>query len=206
MGNQIDQIVQTTRRYWFDDGFVEISWGALLGVGASLVAAQELVPHSSLWLPITLVAFPLLIFAVSIAIRAFVIALKEQVTFPRTGYVSLHNNAGRSILLMLVVSVTIGIMIAILTQLLNHEAIIAGLALAAAFTSLGFRFGVQRFYALGILAMLLGITVSLPLNVSESLGIVVLLGGTGVGMLVSGLLVLRRYLNQHPHSPEISHD
>src|SRR5512142_1174076 len=98
MGNQIDHIVQTTRRYWFDDGFVEISWGALLGVGAALVAAQALVPHSSLWLPITLVAFPLLILAVGIAIRAFVSALKEQVTFPRTGYVSLHMNAGRSIL------------------------------------------------------------------------------------------------------------
>jgi hypothetical protein len=176
----------------------------LLGVGAALVAAEELVPHSLLWLPITVVAFPLLILAVSSVIRAFVSALKERVTFPRTGYVSLHNHGGRSILFTLVLSVAIGVTIAIWTQLLNHEAIIAGLALAAAFTSLGFRFGVQRFYALGILAMLLGVTVSLLLNVSESLGIVLLLAGTGVGMLVSGLLVLRRYLGQHPS--EISHD
>ncbi len=175
-------------------------------MGAALIAAQELVPHSSLWLPITVIAFPLLILAVSSAIRAFVSALKEQVTFPRTGYVSLHNNAGWSILFTMVVSVTIGVTIAILTQLLNHEVIIARLALTAAFTSLGFRFGTQRFYALGILAMLLGVTVSLLLNVSESQGLVVLLGGTGVGLLVSGLLVLRRYLSQHPHSAEISHD
>ena len=57
----------------------------------------------------------------------------------------------------------------------------------------GVRFGVQRFYALGILALLLGIIVSLPLNVSESLGIVVLLAGTGIGMLVSGLAEARHY-------------
>jgi hypothetical protein len=205
MENQIDQIARNTRRYWFEDGFVEIAWGILLTVGAVFEGALEFIPHSSLWFPITVIGLPLLVIAASIPIWAFVRTFKEHVTYPRTGYVSLHRNVGRSFLTTMVVALGTALAIMIWDRLLNHEVYIVGLVLAAAFTSLGWRFGAQRLYALAALAVVLGFAVSLLLNLAESLRIAVLLAGTGVGAVTSGLLVLRRYLGQHPLSEEISH-
>jgi hypothetical protein len=198
MSSQIDQIVQKTRRYWFEDGFVEIGMGVLFALIAAFLAIQELIPHDSMWFPIMVIGLPLVIIGASFPVKAFVTRLKERVTYPRTGYLSIHRDAGRNNGLALIAGAATAAAILLWNRWLGHEAIVAGLALGAAMVSLGWRFGVGRFYGLGVWAVLLGLAVSWQSSLSESLQIAALLAGLGAGLLISGLVVLRRYLDQHP--------
>ena len=50
MTNDIDSIMQETRRYWYEDGFAEIAIGALFGILSIVLIAQDVFRDRPEWL------------------------------------------------------------------------------------------------------------------------------------------------------------
>jgi hypothetical protein len=202
MSSQVDHIIQQTRRYWYEDGFVEIATGTLFVVVAALLATMELVPHDSFWFPIIVVGMPLVVIGAGVPVKKFVMTLKERVTYPRTGYVAFHHETNRSRWLVAGVAFFASIIIVLGGRWLDHMTAVAGLIMGAAFASLALRFGAVRFYILGALAAVFGLGVALLTDLSDTWGMAGLMGVAGAGSVVSGLMVLRGYLRQNPSSQE----
>lgn len=83
------------------------------------------------------------------------------------------------------------------SQMIVAEGIVAAVMLAL----LGRRLALTRFYLLALLALLLSGVIA-GLQSSDLLGSALFLGLTGLLLTTSGLLVLRRYLQQHPQPAE----
>lgn len=85
---RIDRVIRRTQRYWYEDGLTEIGLGALyLGIGL-IAAAQVVLPPGPLVLAISVLGLPVLFLAGGWALKRGIAAAKEQVTYPRTGYVA----------------------------------------------------------------------------------------------------------------------
>jgi len=198
MDNQVDRVIQQTRRYWYEDGFVEIATGALFMVVAALLAAMELIPHDSTWFPIIVIGLPLVIIAAGIPVKKFVGTLKERVTYPRTGYADFHHDTARSRWIVASVAFAAAFIIVTGGKWLDHIGAVAGLVMGAAFASLGVRLGALRFYVLAALSATIGLSLGLFASLSDPWQMAALMGGEGVALVASGLLALRHYLRQNP--------
>src|SRR5262245_28158908 len=93
MNSKMEQMVRKTRRYWYDDGFVEIGTGILLTLVALWLALRNIIPRESDWYPIATTGLPLLIMGAGIGGVVLIRRLKERITYPRTGYVSFDKNS-----------------------------------------------------------------------------------------------------------------
>ena len=81
---------------------------------------------------------------------------------------------------------------------LDSMVLVTGLLLGVVFIALrGKSSGLKRFYALGGLAILLGIGLAFS-KLAQVYTLALFYGLLGVAILVSGALVLRRYLNENP--------
>ncbi len=86
--NEIRDMEKRTRRYFYDDGFVEIAVGILfLLLGGYFYASVALPAASSVksWLDASLV----LVIAAGVFLVGWLVRfLKHRITYPRTGYVA----------------------------------------------------------------------------------------------------------------------
>lgn len=198
MTTEIDRIIQKTRRYWYDDGFMEMARGVLFLAVAGLVWAQWLIPAGSFWFTILSIGLPLAIIGGFKLAQNFVTTLKQRVTFPRTGYVALqgetHHN---SRWIIAATAFAVAVVVVAGGRWPNSLPLFAGLLLAAAFVTIGGRLGAPRFYILAVIAALLGTGVAMT-GLSEGPGLAALLGGLGLGELIIGSVVLLRYFGQKP--------
>ncbi len=201
---EIKHVEERVKRYWYTDGIAELASGGmflLLGLYFGLQAYFGEGSSVSVILQVSLVA---VMVAGFFGVRWLVTALKARVTYPRTGYVEYRVNADdvkRRRWVVVAVSLTIAVASMVLIDALravDTTVLITGLLVGTIFIALRARSsGLKRFYALGSLAVLLGVGLSFT-GLEQVFNLALFYGLLGIAILLSGALVLRNYLMKHP--------
>lgn len=197
MITQVEQAPRRTAGYWYDDGLVELGTGLLFLLMAAMFALEGLVPagrlpaaFSALWLPVILLGGMLVL---SVALRA----VKQRLTYPRTGYVSYaHTRPVRKVLAGIIgglVSMGLVLLLARRPEWLTALPALQGGVVALVWFALSYRIGAWRLAAVGLLTLGAGLIASFA-GLTASIGAAVVFGTAGWASLVSGALVLARYL------------
>ena len=203
MNDTIKETMQRTYRYLYDDGLMEIAAGLLLLASALLFLIWHYL-QAQPWLS-ALFAAGLLVVVLggALYLRSAVAGVKERVTYPRTGYVAYREEtdpAGARWLLLLATGGT-AIVLLFLPATFSQMVVAEGIVTAVMLALLGRRLALTRFYLLALLALLLSGIIA-GWQRSDLLGSALFLGLTGLLLAASGLLALRRYLQQHPRPDE----
>ncbi len=196
MRRDINQTVQRSRRYWYDDGLTEIAIGViLLAVGVLfLTEAFRLIPPgvSAIALPVIVIGG---LWLAGLAVRA----AKDRITYPRTGYVRYPRQTRRPrrlVLAVLVAAATAAVvaMVALLAPAsLAWLPTLDGVLVGAGFLYMACSVGLVRFYILAFLSVVAGLTTSLS-GLGDSMGSGVYFAATGAAVIVSGVVALTVYL------------
>jgi hypothetical protein len=136
-------------------------------------------------------------------------ALKQKLTYPRTGFVSYRRLEGKKKRFSILGGV-VGGTTAIAYGLLRSDVfpagtavaalpLVTGLIIAAAYVWAGMKTGVFRFFVTAMLSALAGIAVALT-GLTETAALGAYWGILGASHCISGPVVFVRYLRQHPIS------
>lgn len=200
MNQNIDDVMRRTYRYYYEDGLVETAVGLLFFV-IGLALLGWLTIQSSPILGIGMVILSvLLIFGGTLFVQKVIPRLKERFVHPRTGKVIYRQEepkqSNRLILFIVMVVIALGIF---LPERFNQMALLEGVLLGALFVYLGYRVKVNRFYLLGGAALLVALA-AMMLFSDDIRSSAFTFGGTGLILLISGLIVLVRYLRRYPQA------
>lgn len=202
--NEIKQVEERVKRYWYTDGIAELAGGSAFILLGLYFGIQGYLGENSLASVILQVSLALLMIAGAFGVRWLVNGLKERLTYPRTGYVEYRVNERDAKLRRYVVA-GMAMIIAIASILLvdyirdlDSMVLVTGLLVGIVFIALrGRSSGLKRFYALGGVAILLGIGLAFS-RLPQAYSLALFYGLLGAAILVSGALVLRRYLDENP--------
>jgi len=202
--DDIKQVEQHVKRYWYADGITELTSGGMFALLGLYFGIQGYFGEASLVSVILQVSLVLLMVGGAFGIRWLVNTLKARLTYPRTGYVEYRVNERDAKVRRYVVA-GVAMIIAIASVLLidyirglDSMVLITGLLVGVIFIALrGRSSGLKRFYALGGLAILLGITLAFS-RLSQAYALSLFYGLLGITIMISGALVLRRYLLDNP--------
>ena len=210
--HEIQDLERRVRSYWYDDGIAELSGGGMLVLLGLYFAVQGYFGERSTIAVILSVSMVLLFLAGTYAVRRLVAAFKSRVTYPRTGFVEYRDNSqdakrrrfGAAAVAIVLAAVLVARYRSIDT--LDLVVLISGLMMGLILIVLrGRASGLERFYLLGALAILLGVVLSLA-GMAQAYALGLLYGLLGVAILLSGLLALRRYIAENPAQPETPRD
>ncbi|MFH2040200.1 MAG: hypothetical protein ABIJ65_12275, partial [Chloroflexota bacterium] len=154
-------------QYYYIDGTFEFTFGGLCLFMAGFFFIQAAVPES---LPANLLSLALMVVIPlgAILINQLIKRFKEQVTYPRTGYVAYQSSQGRQrrvrLALKIAVSLLVGTSVAVFItrtpKSLDWMAALTALVFGLVLAFIGFRSGLMRFYVLGFLVLLSGVGLS----------------------------------------------
>ncbi len=199
---EIDRIEKRTRRYWFDDGIVEISAGIVFLVVAAYFVVEEALGGAGSGRFLN-VAFAGLVVVLAFSAKWAARAIKDRYVHPRTGFVAFPRRSGRR-WAKAVLGFACGSLLATVAMraplLQNWIPAVMGGIFAVAFFYVGRRADVLRFPVEGLLTAAAGVAVSF-LHVSEDVGIALLFGCFGLLVTGGGLVGLVGYL-RHTRRPE----
>jgi hypothetical protein len=212
MQNNLTDVEQRVKRYWFKDGLGELVGGGMMLLIGLFFAGQKWLPEGSMGRTLLQSSLTLLLIAGALAMRWLVNTLKTRFTYPRTGYVEYEpgpkNTPSRRVF-------TAGIAISVSALLVifgrsfgsfNWLPGFTGLLFGVVFIILRARSnGVGRFYVLGTFCVILGMALSFSgLPMGYSLGL--FYGLTGIVSMVSGGITLISYLRENPLPDESKHE
>jgi hypothetical protein len=202
--NDIKDVEQRVKRYWYTDGVAELASGGMFVLLGLYFGIQGYLGENSLVSVILQVSLALLMIGGAFGVRWLVNALKSRLTYPRTGYVEYRvNERDAKVRRYVVAGVAMIIAIASIVLVdyirgLDSMVLVTGLLAGVIFIALrGKSSGLKRFYALGVLAILLGIALAFS-RLAQAYTLGLFYGLLGAAILVSGALVLHRYLNENP--------
>jgi hypothetical protein len=204
MQNNVSDVQRRVRRYWYTDGLGELIGGGMFILLGLYFALQEFLGHESLVSGILQASLVLVLIGGMFMSRRLINALKTRLTYPRTGYVEYevdeHAMKSRRIWVALL-AFTISALTMVFVRLFQFfDAIVAVTGVAVGLVLVVLRAksaGLRRFYALGVVSLLLGLVLSgSGLPNAYSLGL--FYGLMGVAFITSGGLTLRRYLKENP--------
>jgi len=204
MENNLSDVKQRVKRYWYTDGIGELIGGGMFVLLGIYFALQEVLGQNSTVGGILQASFALLMIGGAFISRRLVNSLKTRLTYPRTGYVEYQvNERGmrwRRILAMVLAFVISALTIVFvrLFQFFDSVVAVTGLIVALILVVLRAKSsGLARFYVLGAVSLVLGLGLSLSgLPNGYSLGL--FYGLMGVCFFISGGLTLRGYLKENP--------
>lgn len=200
MKNPVNEWMQRPLRYWYIDGLSEMAAGLLFVLIALLYFSVTLFPEDSSmsnWL--LGIGQPALILLAGWGLRKAVNALKERVTYPRTGYVEYRQPTGNRrwprLILLGLVSGLVAAVVALLAGRLTARLIplLIGIILAAYLVYMTANSGVIRLYINAAFTFLIGLAVTV-LNPPEELLMVCFMAAFGLLWLITGAITLVRYL------------
>ncbi|HET9590918.1 MAG TPA: hypothetical protein VFO91_19155 [Anaerolineales bacterium] len=204
MEENLSNVEQRLKRYWYTDGIAELIGGGMFVLLGLYFALQEFLGQNSMLGGILQASLALLMIGGAIVSRKLVNALKTRLTYPRTGYVEYQvderNMRWRGILAAIVaVSVSV-LTIIFVRQFQSFDSLVAITGIIVGLILIVLRAksaGLTRFYVLGLVSLVLGLVLSISgLPNGYSLGL--FYGMMGVCFLISGGLTLRRYLIDNP--------
>ncbi len=199
-------------QYFYIDGTFEFTFGGLCLLLAGFFFLQATVPESlsaNLLSLALMVIIPLGAMIINHLIRRF----KEQVTYPRTGYVAYQSSQGRQRkmrqALKLGVSLIIGGSVAAFVirtpKSLDWMSALTALVFGLVLAFIGFRSGLRRFYVLGFLVLLSGVALS-SLGYGNIPGLALFYGLTSLILFTSGGMTLWVYIHHNPPADEAAHE
>jgi hypothetical protein len=197
----LKRIERRAQRYFYEDGLAELGVGLFFVIVGLFVLVMNLVEAGTLWALAAGIGLPVLIIGGTLAARRIIGAVKARVTYPRTGYVSYHEKP--SPIRWIIVAGAFGLaLFALLTpyEWADRMPLVVGLLMALIFSLMAVRVGVARLYVAAGAAALLGLATALS-GLDEVVGAGITFGGTGVVLIVGGVLALMRYLRANP-TPE----
>lgn len=202
--NNIKEVEQRIKRYWYTDGIAELAGGIMFILLGLYFGVQGYAGENSLVSVVLQVSLALLMIAGMVGVRWLVNALKARLTYPRTGYVEYRvNERGARVRRWVVAGAALviasaSILLADTIRALDSMVLVTGLLVGVIFIALrGKSSGLKRFYVLGGLAIVLGIGLSFS-GLAQAYTLALFYGLLGITILVSGALVLRRYLDENP--------
>jgi hypothetical protein len=201
---ELKDVEQRVKRYWYTDGIAELASGSLFIVLGLYFAIQGYFGESALISVILQVSLVLLMVFAVYGIRWLVNTLKTRLTYPRTGYVTYRVNE-RAVRQRRWVVAAVALVIAMASlvladyiRALDSMVLVTGTLVGVIFIALrGRNSGLKRFYFLGGLAILLGLVLAYR-NLPQAQSLAIFYTGLGVAILISGALVMRRYLVANP--------
>ena len=202
--DEMKQVEKRVKRYWYTDGIAELASGGLfllLGLYFGVLGYFEAGSLVSVILQVSMV---LVLVGGAYGVRWLVNTLKSRLTYPRTGYVEYRVNekdAKRRRWVVVAVAMIVASASIVLVDYirgLDSMVLITGVLVGVIFIALrGRSSGLKRFYVLGGLAIVLGIVLAFS-GLSQAYNLGLFYGLLGIATIISGGLVMRRYLHENP--------
>jgi len=212
MENRLLDVEQRVKRYWYSDGIAELSSGGMFILLGLYFGIQGYFGENSLVSVILQGSLIFIMIGGIFGVRWLVNTLKTRLTYPRTGYVEYRTNEKdvtqrRYVVAAVAMIIAVASMVLVkYIRILDSMVLITGILVSVVFVALrGKSSGVTRFYILGGFSLLLGIGLSLD-NLPDEYNLALFYGLLGVAILVSGGLVLRRYLTENPLPVDVEDD
>ncbi len=212
MTDNFSEVERRVKRYWFSDGIAEISVGGIFVLLGLYFGVQGYFGVGSLVTVILQVSMVVIMIGGVLGARKLVNTLKTRITYPRTGYVEYHTNDKasnqRRYLVMGMALIAAVALIALINFIRGVDSMVlaTGIIVGAVFIVLrGKSSGVTRFYYLGGFSLILGVGLSFD-NLSQAYNLALFNGLLGIVILISGALVLSRYLKENPQPVEESNE
>ena len=208
MKNEISQVEQRVKRYWYTDGIGELIGGGVFLILALYFTMQEYFGEQSVVGGLLQGFFIVIMIGAIFLGRKLVNFLKTRLTYPRTGYVE-YRQSGRNTMWMRFLAVIVGMTVAMASifitrsiESIDSMAAITGVLVAVIFlVKQGWSFGVARFNFFSLFSLVLGVILSVSgLPSGYNLGL--FYGIMGVTLALSGGLILKRYLGDNPMAAE----
>ena len=204
MENNLSDVEQRVKRYWYTDGIVELIGGGMFVLLGVYFALQEILGQNSMVGGVLQASFALLIIGGVFVGRWLINALKTRLTYPRTGYVEYQVDE-RGMRWRRILPVILGFVIAAFTavfvrlfQFFDSVVAVTGVIVALILVVLRAKSsGLARFYVLGAASLVLGFGLSLS-GLPEGYSLGLFYGLMGVCSFISGGLTLRHYLKENP--------
>jgi len=202
MADQVDETVRRVHRYLYDDGLIEMGVGILfIVVGLGLIAFVAIQDNTILGIALIVGLLAIATGGAIFTKRALEV-VKERVTYPRTGYVAYHTEeSSRGGWVVPVAALLLLFLSLFLPKELTRISSMIGALMFVIICSLGYRLRLRRFYLVGSISLLAGVSASL-LFPNEAIGAGVTFSVTGLTLVVSGTLTLSTYLRRHPRVEE----
>ncbi len=202
MGNKIDNIVKHTYRYFYDDGLVEMAVGLLfIAVGLVLLAWQGF-DYSPVVTIIVVVGLPAVVIGGAYLIKRLVREMKQRITYPRTGYVAYrHGEPSKGRWFIPLAAFALVVASLFLPEAFMRMSAMVGALLAVVLIFMGYRVGLWRFYAVGVIALVSGVVLAWS-DVVELIAVSLTFAITGVALFIAGALAFAGYLRRHPQPHE----
>lgn len=197
MKDDVDRAMQRTRRYWYEDGLVEIAAGCIFVLIGLMFLVEAVSPPGALPPNFSSIGLIVIVFGGMWAARRLVAAAKERITYPRTGYVQFGQPPAPLRGATAAVAIVMGALVAMLLALAPASLVVLpalqGIAVGVFILVAGHRVALPRFYVLAVVSTLIGVILSLA-GTSESLGAAIYYGLMGIALIISGVLTLVSYL------------
>lgn len=209
MTTSIKSTIERTRQYWYIDGFSELLVGAIF-ISLALISGLGMLFKPSIGSAALVgIGYPVIILGGVVFGNKWVRAMKEKVTYPRTGYVKYIQPASPSRRARMIKAFVIAFMVSIVTNVILRKldpfwiVLGSGLLIAAFVVYMGAQIPLNRFYIIaGWIAVVSYVAATLPL--AEDMQMCILLTGTGLGWVAGGVASLVTYLRNNPvENPEI---
>lgn len=208
MENNLSDVEQRVKRYWYTDGIGELIGGGMFVLLGMYFALQEVLGQNSMVGGILQASFALLIIGGVFVGRWLINTLKTRLTYPRTGYVE-YQIKERGMRWRRILPVILGFVIAALTavfvrlfQSFDSVVAVTGLIVSVILVVVQAKSsGLARFYVLGAASLVLGFGLSLS-GLPEGYSLGLFYGLMGVCFFISGGLTLRHYLKANPMPAE----
>ena len=190
--------------HWLKDGIFEIGIGILFAGVGTLRAIIHFAGEKSAayyWLSAGLLLFMI---GVAWGSKRFGNALKERITYPRTGYMAFkpYNYNYKKILVLLIFAGVLGGVLGVLATQPNQQEIggivpiTQGIVGAIVFTYAAKRIEVKRLYYLAVFSLGIGLVIGV-LEVGVVLGLSFFYLSIGLAMVVTGFVALAHYLRSY---------
>jgi hypothetical protein len=189
-------IQRRIRRYWFEDGLAELGIGGLfLVVGLAFVIGA--LATNSAARAAAVVALLAVVGIGTVGSRFLIRAVKERVTYPRTGYVTYRRSGSRVryVAAVGIIALIAASAVAAQAGAVDRTLALQALTLAAVLGGPAYRFGLARFYVLAGVAVAAG-AIAWIAALDEEAGSALIYGGVGLALVASGGWTLQSYLRR----------
>lgn len=213
MNNNLFDVEQRIKRYWYTDGIGELIGGGMFILLGTYFAAQQYFGENSMVSGLLQAGLIIFLLGGMALGRWLIKALKARLTYPRTGYVEYqvdeHSRNKRHIYVAVVAALVTAFSIVFASRIvsfLDMTLALTGILVGAILIFLqGKRSGLERFYVLGGVSIVLGIVLSLS-GLSNGYGLGLYYSLMGCVYLISGGIVLQRYLRENPFPMDVENE
>ena len=210
MKDNVSDVEQRVKRYWYVDGFGElVGGGGMCLILALYFSAQQYLGDDSLISGLLQASLVLVLLGGMFLVRRLISAAKLRVTYPRTGYVE-YRTSEKNRLVTGILSGVVGMIMAmtfifIVRQFNKIDAMVAVSGVVMGIILLVkqvWTVKVKRFYILSAMALIYGAVLSVSgFPRGYNLGLFYAL--MSLSFVISGGLTLKKYLDENPLQSDV---